>query len=184
MKKKTRKKTAGNNAQAPKIKDNFLRNMAAGFLILVILDFTAIMLSMKQNTAPQKPPASAADVKSEKMAAFPEELKFQLYYDGVIGPATGMHSLKVCCPGGLAKEYYTYKMPWELILYKFSASVATVALFEKNEEKKEGKIKILILDPDAGATDIKQSDIMMFIKKTSDYMPGYTWQADVFTEAF
>ena len=75
-------------------------------------------------------------------------------------------------------------MPWELILYKFSASVATVALFEKNEEKKEGKIKILILDPDAGATDIKQSDIMMFIKKTSDYMPGYTWQADVFTEAF
>ncbi len=184
MKKKTRKKTAGNNAQAPKIKDNFLRNMAAGFLILVILDFTAIMFSMKDTTAQQKPPASAADEKTEKMAAFPEELKFQLYYDNVIGPATGMHSLKVCCPGGLAKEYYTYKMPWEFILYKFSASIPTVALFEINEEKKEGKIKILILDPNAGATDIKQSDIMMFIKKTSDYMPGYTWQADVFTEAF
>ena len=181
MKKKTRKKTAGNNAQAPKIKDNFLRNMAAGFLILVILDF---MFSMKDTTAQQKPPASAADEKTEKMAAFPEELKFQLYYDNVIGPATGMHSLKVCCPGGLAKEYYTYKMPWEFILYKFSASIPTVALFEINEEKKEGKIKILILDPNAGATDIKQSDIMMFIKKTSDYMPGYTWQADVFTEAF
>ncbi|MBN2755313.1 MAG: hypothetical protein JXR81_10710 [Candidatus Goldbacteria bacterium] len=170
-------------------KDNFLRNMAAGFAVFVILDFAVIMSTMKETAKPVIPEtiqteALTQDIKSEKMPVFSEELKFELYYDSVIGPATGMHSLKVCCPAGLVKEYYTYKMPWELILYKFSATIPTVVLFEKDEEKKEGKIKILILDPKVQGTDIKQSDILKFIKKTGDYLPGYSWQADVFTEAF
>lgn len=169
--------------------DKFLRNSAALFMVFVILDFAVIMSTMKEPAAPVTPKTtqsgvSTQDIKSEKLAAIPEELTFQLYYDSVIGPATGMHSLKVCCPDGLVKEYYTYKMPWELILYKFSATIPTVALFEKNESKKVGKIKILILDPKVQSTDIKQSDILKFIKKTGDYLPGYSWQADVFTEGF
>jgi hypothetical protein len=170
-------------------KDNFLRNAAVCFTVFVILDFAVIMSTMKDTAGPItketiQSEVFTQDIKSEKMPAFPDKLEFQLYYDSVIGPATGMHSLKVCCPDGLVKEYYTYKMPWELILYKFSATIPTVALFEKNESKKVGKIKILILDPKVQSTDIKQSDILKFIKKTGDYLPGYSWQADVFTEGF
>ncbi|PKL90628.1 MAG: hypothetical protein CVV21_11850 [Candidatus Goldiibacteriota bacterium HGW-Goldbacteria-1] len=186
------RKKARRNKKAAAVqikKDNFLRNAAAWFTVFVILDFAVIMSTMKDTAGPITTEAIQSEVftqniKSEKMAAFEEKLEFQLYYDSVIGPATGMHSLKVCCPDGLVKEYYTYKMPWELILYKFSATIPTVALFEKNDDKKEGKIKILILDPKVQSTDIKQSDILMFIKKTGDYLPGYSWQADVFTEGF
>ncbi len=90
-----------------------------------------------------------------------------------------MKVLDVCCPGGLAKSFYTAEMPWPFILYEFEENVPTVTLFEINEEKKEGLFEIVIMDKGVKKSAIKAVEVTVFVELLKKYMPGYKWKGSI-----
>lgn len=130
--------------------------------------------------APVLPARTAIPPKKEKkLPGIRDRYKFELKYDEVLSPATGMYTLAVCCPDGYLKDYYTYKMPWEFLLYEFAPGTPTITVFQLDENSKKGRFEIVLLDKKVEVTKIKQSEILHFIKKVSDYMPGYSWEGDL-----
>ncbi len=108
-----------------------------------------------------------------------KEFDFELYEDNTISKLTGLYCLKVCCPQGYVREYYTYPVDWEYILHQWSAKTPAITLFHFNKEMKQAKMLVVILKNDNKNSDIKKTDIMRFIKLMDEKIPGYSWEADV-----
>lgn len=163
------------------------------FCAAVVLT-SAVMITIRR-IAPEKKaaPSEAAQsysnpelgaVKQLKPAAgrvlmdFPGHNKLELSISDkpVFGGNDRIYALSVCCTGSHAREYYTEKMPWELIMYKYEQDMATVTVFDIDRAKKTGRFEIIILDPKADASALKAVDVTIFEELLKAYMPGVSWK--------
>gem|GEM_PF-2796123 len=118
----------------------------------------------------------------ENLSGEKSEFTFEMYNDEIISASTGLYSLRVCCPGGAMREYYTYPMDWEYILHKWSQTAPTVTLFQLNKESRQAEMQVVILKNESEDTGIRQADILRFIKSIDEKLPGYNWEADIRVE--
>jgi|GEM_PF-2834301 hypothetical protein len=108
-----------------------------------------------------------------------DKLKLVISDKPVFGGNDRIFALSVCRTGGHAREYYTEKMPWELIMYKYEPELATVTVFDIDRSKKTGKFEIIILDPKADASRLRSVSVRIFTELLKNYMPGIIWNGSV-----
>ena len=117
----------------------------------------------------------AAGTFEKKMPGL-NKLKFSLSDTAVFGGADPIFALTACCTApGRPREYYTNRMPWELIMYKYEEDIATITVFDIDSVKKTGKFEIVILDPKADPAALKNIDVTIFEDLLKAYMPGILW---------
>jgi hypothetical protein len=108
-----------------------------------------------------------------------DKLKLTISNKPVFGGNDRIYALSVCCTGGHAREYYTEKMPWELIMYKYEQDLATVTVFDIDRSKKTGRFEIIILDPKADESRLRDVSVRIFMELLKGYMPGIIWNGSV-----
>ncbi len=108
-----------------------------------------------------------------------EKLKFTMSDEPVFGGENPVYSLSVCCPGGLAKEFYTAKMPWAFIMYEYEQGLPTVTVFEMDKGKKQGRFEIVVLDAKADMEKLMAVSVGIYAELLKAYMPGYEWRGSV-----
>jgi hypothetical protein len=107
------------------------------------------------------------------------KLKFTMSNEPVFAGNNPVYSLNVCCPAGLAKEFYTSKMPWAFILYDFEPGLATAVIFEMDSKKKTGRFEIVILDSKANAEKLTAVAVRIYKELLKQYKPEYEWTGSV-----
>jgi hypothetical protein len=182
--------------------DPLIANIVIFLSVLVAADLFVILHFQKHDAKPPKEPIKqelaeivaeeytnpeAGKIKSlkvggefdRKMPVFPDKLKFKITYDPALAGPNDLHVLSVCCPAGYSREFYTAKMPWAFLLYEFEPGVPTIVLFELKRNTKTGRYEIVILDKRSDATAIRAVTVTIFEELLKQYLPGYTWTANV-----
>ncbi|MGD0565799.1 MAG: hypothetical protein ABSA34_00525 [Candidatus Goldiibacteriota bacterium] len=112
----------------------------------------------------------------EKNMAGLNILKFSISDTAVFGGVDPIFALTACCTSaGRPREYYTNRMPWELIMYKYDEELPTITVFDIDSVKKTGKFAIVILDPKASASNLKAVDVKIYEELLKAFMPGFSW---------
>ncbi|HRU38834.1 MAG TPA: hypothetical protein P5511_03075, partial [Candidatus Goldiibacteriota bacterium] len=104
---------------------------------------------------------------------------FSFSKEPVLKPGGKIYALTACCPGGVRREYYTLKLPWEFHLYVFEAGLDTLTLFEKDSGGTSGRFEIVVLNPAADESSIQAVSVSAFTGILSEYMPGIKWSGSV-----
>lgn len=191
-------KTANAVDMEEKSPKSFLFPVVLFLACFILADLLAILYfspktvkTAEQNKPPSISAAPYSNPEFEKMKNLPiggklekklpvvNDLKFIMSDEPLFAGKNPVYSLNVCCIAGFSKEFYTAKMPWAFIMYDFEPSLPTVALFEMDSEKHEGKFEIVILDPKANMESLKAVDVRIFTELVKQYKPGLVWRGSV-----
>ena len=119
-----------------------------------------------------------SDASSKQTTSY-GRVDFSFSKEPVLKAGGKIYALTACCPGGVRREYYTLKLPWEFHLYVFEAGLDTLTLFEKDSGGTSGRFEIVVLNPAADESSIQAVSVSAFTGILSEYMPGIKWSGSV-----